>query len=115
MFCPECGAEYRPGFYECSDCRVPLVAAKPREEKERPDPDLELVTVFEGNDPLLVAAAKSVLEEAGIPFHVLGEELAVRLGPVGALINPWRRIQVGVDREQEARGLIEELTPGAEE
>ena len=25
MFCPECGAEYRPEFIRCADCNVPLV------------------------------------------------------------------------------------------
>ena|SRR5215467_35235 len=25
MFCPRCGAEYRPGFTHCSDCDVDLV------------------------------------------------------------------------------------------
>jgi hypothetical protein len=25
MWCPKCGAEYRPGFTACADCRVPLV------------------------------------------------------------------------------------------
>jgi hypothetical protein len=25
MFCPECRAEFRPGFTRCSDCNVPLV------------------------------------------------------------------------------------------
>jgi hypothetical protein len=25
MFCPECRAEYRPGFTHCSDCEVDLV------------------------------------------------------------------------------------------
>ena len=27
MFCPLCQAEFRPGFTECSDCHVPLVAS----------------------------------------------------------------------------------------
>jgi len=27
MFCPICQAEYRPGFTQCSDCRVPLQTA----------------------------------------------------------------------------------------
>ena len=29
MFCPECRAEYRPGFTRCSDCDVPLVERLP--------------------------------------------------------------------------------------
>jgi hypothetical protein len=29
MFCPNCGAEYRPGFVRCSDCGVNLVASLP--------------------------------------------------------------------------------------
>jgi hypothetical protein len=24
MWCPKCGAEYREGFFECSDCKIPL-------------------------------------------------------------------------------------------
>ena len=31
MFCPKCGAEYRPGFTECTDCFLPLVAEPPEE------------------------------------------------------------------------------------
>ncbi|MBZ5576315.1 MAG: DUF2007 domain-containing protein [Acidobacteriia bacterium] len=72
-------------------------------------PDLELATVLEGDDPLIVGSAKGLLEEAGIPFHVLGEELGVRLAPVGAFLHPWCRIQVAADREQEARTLLQEL------
>jgi hypothetical protein len=111
MYCPECGTEFRPGFTECSDCHVPLVPEKPQDPDALsvPDPDLALATVFEGNDPLLVAAAKSSLEQAGIPFYVAGEELAIRLGPVGALINPWCTIQVAADREPEARELLQQL------
>jgi hypothetical protein len=30
MYCPNCGAEYRPGFTECSDCEVALVDSLPR-------------------------------------------------------------------------------------
>jgi hypothetical protein len=25
MYCPSCGSEYRPGYTECADCKVPLV------------------------------------------------------------------------------------------
>jgi hypothetical protein len=34
MFCPECRAEYRPGFTRCSDCDVGLVHERP----QRPAP-----------------------------------------------------------------------------
>ena len=38
MFCPECRAEYRPGFSECSDCRVALVSELKPEPKPEPGP-----------------------------------------------------------------------------
>lgn len=31
MHCPSCGGEFREGFSECSDCKVSLVAAAPRD------------------------------------------------------------------------------------
>lgn len=74
-----------------------------------PDPNLKLVTVFEGCDPLALAAAKDLLDEAEIPFYVFGEEYSLRLEPVGALMPPCCRIQVGEDREIEARKLLEEI------
>ena len=54
----ECGAEYRSGIVECADCRVPLQPERPAAPQPAVDPDLELVTVWEGYDPLLVAAAE---------------------------------------------------------
>ncbi len=109
MYCPECGTEYRDGVTECSDCRVRLVAEEPQRAKGPGDPNLGLVTVLEGSDPFVIAAAKGLLEKAGIPFHVLGEELGARYGPVGAFIHPWCRMQVGTDREEEARLLLQDL------
>jgi hypothetical protein len=38
MFCPECRAEYRPGFTRCSDCDVDLV-------HELPEPDTAIDAV----------------------------------------------------------------------
>lgn len=34
-WCPLCGAQYRPGFTECADCGVPLVADRPVAEAEQ--------------------------------------------------------------------------------
>lgn len=108
MYCPECGTEYRAEFTECSDCGVPLVAKKP-EEKSDGDPNLDLVTVFEASDPVLIASAKELLEEAGIPFFLSGEELTVRIGMIAPPIDPWCRVQVTADRQEEARILLQEI------
>lgn len=35
--CPRCGAEYRPGFAECSDCGVPLVPGSAPEDSAVPE------------------------------------------------------------------------------
>ncbi len=117
MFCPQCGAEFREGFTECSDCHVPLVWEQPPQPE--PDsrfnpispaqgqPDLEFVTVLETSDPVLLGAAKSVLQEAGIPFYVAGDEVSPHYAGHFAL-DP-RRVLVGSDREAEARALLEQF------
>jgi hypothetical protein len=68
------------------------------------NPDLEIVTVWEGSNPLMLAAAKSALEEAGIPCYVCGER-AYR-GTGGFLFPSWRSIEVAADRQAEARELV---------
>ena len=62
MYCPECGVEYRVGFTECSDCRVPLLSGKP-DSSDPFDPSLELVVVLETSDRIELAMAKGLLEE----------------------------------------------------
>jgi hypothetical protein len=71
-----------------------------------PDPDLTLATIFEGNNPLELASIKAALQRAGIPFYVQGEELAIRLVPIGPLIHPWCRVQVASDKLKEALAAI---------
>ena len=76
MYCPECRTEYREGFTECSDCRVPLLpgSAPAEADVEAPfNPDMDLVVVLETNEPFEVALAKGMLEEAGIPYFVLDQ------------------------------------------
>ena len=62
MFCPQCRCEYREGYTECSDCKIPLVS-------EPPEPDsapeyVELVTVLATGNPATIAIAKSILQDA---------------------------------------------------
>lgn len=66
--------------------------------------DSELVTVLEGSEPLGLDLAKGALEDAGIPFVVQGGEIGGEV--LGPLIHPLCRIQVGRDREAEARALL---------
>ena len=106
MYCPQCGCEYRDGFSECSDCRVPLLAGTPPQDTA--DPTLGLVVVLETNDQILVAFAKGLLEEAGIPYFILGQ-IATLVSDVDGFLRKWVRVQVPRDREAEARGLLEEL------
>lgn len=92
MFCPDCGAEYRPEFHECAECGVPLVPALPPEEA--PDPDARIVPVFRTTDAMLLPIVTSLLESAGIDYYVQGEE-ALGLIPVGPMGSAVSRASLG--------------------
>ena len=66
MICPQCGAEYRPGFTQCSDCLIDLVeqpvdaaesppegvqGAAQAQPQTPPSGHADLVTVFRCGDP----------------------------------------------------------------
>jgi hypothetical protein len=108
VYCPQCLVEYREGFTECSDCRVPLLAGAPPEPVDSFDPTLDLVVVLETNDDVQLALAKGLLEDAGIPFLVLGQ-IATLVQGVDGFLHKWQRLQVPRDREAEARELLESL------
>lgn len=109
MYCPECRVEYREGFAECADCHVPLLAGAPPPETPVPsDPGLDLVVVLETNDRMQLALAKGLLEDAGIPFFVLGQ-IATLIQDVDPFLHKWVRVQVPHDREGEARQILELL------
>lgn len=75
MYCPVCGAEYRPGFTECSDCQVALVAEPPRASSEEASAEYSsYVTIWSGDDPLKHAEILETLHEAGIPTRSLNRE-----------------------------------------
>ena len=108
MFCPRCGAEYREGFDRCADCGVALSATPP------PAPDHGgpgLAVLLETADVGFLPVLKSLLEGAGIPCVVQGEE-ALGLLPIGAPgSGPMQRafaaiVHVPADRLEEARALL---------
>ena len=109
MYCPQCGVEYREGFTECSDCQVPLLAGTPPPEPPSAfDPAIDLVVLLETNDPVQAAMAKGLLEDAGIPFFVLGQ-IATLVQDVDGFLKKWVRVQVPRDREAEARQILKPL------
>lgn len=98
MFCPKCRTEYRQGFTECADCKVPLVDELPPElEAEWVD----LVTVLATINASTVALAKSMLEEARIKYVATGE-LPKQMFAIGTV-----KIQVSKEDQEEARELLE--------
>lgn len=73
MFCPQCRAEYRPGFHRCADCDVELVSELPQEaldtvESVPPgDPSEDpFCSFWQGDDPRLHAEICQILDEQGI-------------------------------------------------
>jgi hypothetical protein len=71
MFCPQCRAEYRPGFSHCADCDVDLVEDLPK--SSRPDSDLSgahLKRAWFSEDSESCVYVCSRLTAAGIPFRV---------------------------------------------
>jgi Putative prokaryotic signal transducing protein len=72
------------------------------------DPNLGLVVVLETNDRIQLALAKGMLEEAGIPFYILGQ-IATLIQDVDGFLHKWVRVQVPRDREAEAREVLAEM------
>jgi len=128
MYCPECLTEYRDGFFECADCRVPLAPGLPPQAIAEPSPDvvpgpplqppnsgdLELVTVLETDDRFGLSLATAALEDAGIEYLAAGEtprfSAAIpRLFGSGQsrFYNCPCRIQVAPESEAEAREILE--------
>ncbi len=68
MFCPQCEAEYREGFTECSDCDVALVETLEPHEREEIAPGLTVV--FQTPNPEELAEIVDRLEKAKVPYVI---------------------------------------------
>jgi hypothetical protein len=110
VFCPVCRDEFQPGYRRCKDCNVDLVEKLPPGIEDAAP--FELVTVLETGDQSLVAVARSVLEDAGIPciarneglqnlfgWGTVGTGFNVAMGPI--------RVQVLREDAQTAKQLLD--------
>lgn len=70
----------------------------------KPDPKLEIVKVFESDDPIAFELAKAVLDEAGIEYRTL-EDAPAGYG-FSPILNPMRRILMPAYRKDQALELI---------
>lgn len=109
MFCPKCGAEYRTGFTECSDCRIPLVKELPPEpKKEYAENEFVECEEIVFDFPMLdTAIIKSILDSEGIRYYLIGDpDTSYRANPF--FTEPVRLM---VDKEQAntVREILKEL------
>ena len=134
MYCPDCGTEYRDGFYECADCHVALAAGLPPQPVEEsddtttggrdlpaaaltvlPGPLTGLATVLETSDSFALGLGRSSLEDAGIDYVVSGDDplypnISKSFGSGWfPLATRSYRLQVAPEDESEARALLEPL------
>jgi len=114
MYCPTCGAEYRPGFYQCNDCNVQLVPDLPSEAPLHLDEPADSVIVFESAVPGETEMIAAALEDAGI-VGVIRRSIAggLQLGFLDGGLTPGQAYSLTVPSfvEERARTLISSLRP----
>ena len=109
MICPNCGDEFRPGFYHCPDCDVAVVEIAQTDVEAESLESVELMRT--ANMPHL-AVVKALLDSESIPYSVSGEEamLLVTVLPSAHFATPTSfgaRLYVPGDRHAEALELLE--------
>jgi len=70
MFCPECRAEYRPGFTRCADCDLALVRVIPESDNRVRKPK---------RDPATLKLVAALISVGYIPAGLLGLFIGGRL------------------------------------
>jgi hypothetical protein len=110
MFCPNCKAEYRPGFTKCSDCGADLVEHLSNDNLDRLG---KVVTDSEGRELLwsgvhptrLRAAIGKALDAAHIEYRQTAKEFGLTPGSAQAALFVW------VNRRDhgEAREILDKI------
>jgi hypothetical protein len=97
MFCPQCKAEYRPGFVRCADCDVELVDCLPQDAVES--------GTTEDSDYTVIRAVQGALEEGQICSFLQAYGIPTQVRSVGfrktyaVSINGGGAIQILVPRD----------------
>jgi hypothetical protein len=77
MFCPDCKAEYRPGFTRCSDCGLDLVEHLEQTIIHSNNPEVSGTPelLWTGTDAATRDGIIDALEMAQIPYHERGDKV----------------------------------------
>jgi len=112
MICPKCKAEYVRGVAVCADCGISLVDRLPEDEtgdneKDSAEETAEYVEIFITFSAAEIAMVKSLLDSAGIDYHLYGEQFAA----VRPLVYPARLV-VRADQCEDAMAILKDLDFG---
>lgn len=103
MFCPKCRAEYREGFYKCSDCDTELTDELPPESETRFEfVDFKEVTLT--YNPADIASIKCILDSENISYFFKGEHFSY----VRPLADP-ARLMVRKDQVNYVKEILKNL------
>ncbi len=80
-WCPDCGAEYREGFRQCSECGVPLVDAPPAAQQPPAEPGPAWVDIASYATAEEAQLARGLLEEQGIAAEVVDRHVVMNPFP----------------------------------
>jgi hypothetical protein len=111
MYCPQCKAEYRVGFTQCSDCHVALVDHLPVERPVEHEPDVQFVVIRTYPSVIEADLAKNALGAAGIKSMVRAEG-AVRRNYLGLDLHTVELFVRADEAEDADRILVSDATNG---
>lgn len=112
MFCPNCGAEYRPGFQRCTDCDVDLVDQLPERRKAKPE-SAGPVVVFVTTSVWEADLVKSLLRANGIKVYAFNENFTRIDPPIATMSGSGIQLVVAPKQEEPARAVLEEYRGAA--
>jgi len=97
-YCPKCNKRFSDTTIKCPDCEIDLI-----EDKEAIPEYIEFESIFKTSNPATIALAKSILEDADIPYALKSQGLQAiyALGMV--------QFQVPPEHTVTARSLLSEL------